>query len=886
MSLTKGQVIALINALGGGGGGGTPSQYLKTITKNTTDKTITIKDKQGNETTFEYGGGAELPFLSCERLGAYLYKITFDSIPDYVPADNFAIGACSTFVRDGKMHRSFDLTYDEGAEFWVKTKDFEGIARIDGVDDGNLNFDLLGQTPYCLADGVNTSGIMVSEHVLYNDFGFAGTGDKSNDMTLLPYTILTKAKSINDLNTNAEISDFLANMNIPPALAEKGYTLHWLVSDGSITFNITPKADGSAYELVDISTLPKITNFKWLNKANLRRNDSDIQTHPTGVERWNEIGANTTLADLRFTKCYESTARLSEFIGESGTTKDSTDAELEAIYDIAHQQYLTRTRNGATWQSVHAAIYGASGIESLFVQENYEHDFIEQGGETKDYTKEIQETISVIQIVTDDTTEEIDTKSMLTFGELQTVSTAEAWDLNWAFLKYADCQENIEEYLVDGTQENTLRYALQHGLPIHVECVAPVLEAYSGVTKLIIDANNHIKIRCWFATTTDTIWFNLYRVSLWCKNIQYIFPPVTYKITAGSYNSHVLAIKVDGEVLESDNYIKVEEGTHNISVELLDSAQYQLETFTINGASQTGTSVDYLVNQNITVMATAIERRNNITFTGLSALPPHEIIGEFFESDGYHTLGQITTDGQAQFILPRDAMAKFNLAGILMNKQLSTFTINGVEHKNDFSSDWRYDFNFTGVGDYTINIVVYEATRMMISDYDPTRGSLFIDGELAAPNAVLEKPKGIHNVNATAEEGTWFEGVEIYGWHYDPEQLPVDFDFQDSENWITPRFSVPTIYLSVYGSAIGKETVIGEMFNMDTGESLGEIKAGNHEFPSITNIRLDFDFSNVEPGTSPILVNGEDISGAVWGGQIQISRELHGAGTYEVIVGN
>lgn len=370
------QVLAILQGLIKANSG-KPQQYLKSITKNEDAKTITIKDENDTETTFEYG--ADLPFLSCERLGAYLFKITFDDVPEYVPTDNFAIGGCSAFVRGGKMYRNFDLTYDEVAEFWVKTKEFEGIARIDGVDDGDLNFNLLGQTPYCLADGVNNSGIMVSEHVLFNDFGFAGTGTKENDMTLLPYTILKKAISINDLNTNAEISDFLANMNIPPALAEKGYILQYLVSDGSITFAITPKSDGSAYELVDISTLPKITNFKWLNKATLERNDSDLQTHPTGVERWNEIDADTTLADLRFTKCYESPTRLSEFIGESGTTKDSTDEELTAIYDTARAAYLTRTRNGQTWQTCHSIIYG-DGIESLFVQENYEHDYIIHGG--------------------------------------------------------------------------------------------------------------------------------------------------------------------------------------------------------------------------------------------------------------------------------------------------------------------------------------------------------------------------------------------------------------------------------------------------------------------------------------------------------------------------
>lgn len=51
--------FARVLAMGaeGGGGGGEPSAYLKTIAKDDVNKTITITDKQGNATTFEFGGG-------------------------------------------------------------------------------------------------------------------------------------------------------------------------------------------------------------------------------------------------------------------------------------------------------------------------------------------------------------------------------------------------------------------------------------------------------------------------------------------------------------------------------------------------------------------------------------------------------------------------------------------------------------------------------------------------------------------------------------------------------------------------------------------------------------------------------------------------------------
>ena len=52
--------------------------------------------------------GEEKPYVSLERLGEYLFKITFDEIPEYTPVNNFSAGACSSFVRDGKLYRNYD----------------------------------------------------------------------------------------------------------------------------------------------------------------------------------------------------------------------------------------------------------------------------------------------------------------------------------------------------------------------------------------------------------------------------------------------------------------------------------------------------------------------------------------------------------------------------------------------------------------------------------------------------------------------------------------------------------------------------------------------------------------------------------------------------------
>ena len=174
-----------------------------------------------------------------------------------------------------------------------------------------------------------------------------------------------------------EVSNLLANTRIPNGLKSLDMLIQVLVTDGITTKLFTPTKNG--YEYIDITSNPKITNFKWVDRAIVNRTDSDIQLRPTGIERWNLINSETELEDLRFTKAYETPDYLSEFIGERETTKYSSDAELLAIYNIAHDLYLHRERNNTLWQSMHSIVYSEIKIENLFVQENYERDFVEYG---------------------------------------------------------------------------------------------------------------------------------------------------------------------------------------------------------------------------------------------------------------------------------------------------------------------------------------------------------------------------------------------------------------------------------------------------------------------------------------------------------------------------
>ena len=349
-------------------------------------------------------GGTDGSATSLERLDNYLFKATFATIPEFEEGDSQIVeGACTSFVKDGKLYRNLDLYYDEAISFLVKCKDFEGMAYIPGVNDtGSLDYRKLKQLPYHLLDGRNNSGIRVSMHLLYNDWDYEGAGEKNVPVYTLPYHILSEVKS---LTTAPALQNKLKNYldNIKPL--DNEYLLQFLVTDGTRTFIIVPPTSSSgSYQVIAATAgVEKLANFRYVGTATLARNASSLQTRPMGIERWNLIEDGYSLEQLRFTQAYVSPNRLSEFIGIDGTTKDSTDAELTEIYNEAHSRYLTRTRNGETWQTVYSIVYSADKIESLNIQENYNVDYISgKGGPS--YTPGTYITISDDDIIDVDIT--------------------------------------------------------------------------------------------------------------------------------------------------------------------------------------------------------------------------------------------------------------------------------------------------------------------------------------------------------------------------------------------------------------------------------------------------------------------------------------------------
>ena len=303
-----------------------------------------------------------------KRLSRYLFEIAFDSLPPEPVSGIDAISfGCSSYVRNGMLYRNLDWNYDNLASFKVICPEFNGMSFVSGLTDSEQPVDKLMQLPYRIVDGVNKHGIMCSTHVLYNDWDGIWNGEIP--LTSLPFLVLSNVRSMETLE--ADLAGILDNIYVPPAMAEMEYLIQVLVTDGTTAYVLAPSETSGVYEAINITENPKLANFRWASDATVTR--EQLQRRPTGVERWNMMPC--PLKDLRFTKAYEQPTRLSEFIGLRDTTKYSTDEELLAIYEDAHELYRIRTRDGTLWQTMHSVVYAPDGMKRLWVQEDWKKDY-------------------------------------------------------------------------------------------------------------------------------------------------------------------------------------------------------------------------------------------------------------------------------------------------------------------------------------------------------------------------------------------------------------------------------------------------------------------------------------------------------------------------------
>lgn len=312
-------------------------------------------------------------YTSLQRLRSYLYRVQFDILPEYDPSIDFLVGGCSSYVENGKLYRNLDWRNNYSATYIVEYNNFTGTAFLTLLEDGDIDDRLINQLPYNLSDGVNSSGIKISVHVLYNDWGWEGSGNMP--ITKLGYWLLTNITSMDTFE--ADVNDILSDLKVTSSLKENDILLQFLVTDGETTYVILPPTNASGnYTVVNATNNPKLTNFRWVSNAQVDRSDDDIQEHPNGIERWNMMPCE--LESLRYSIAYEEPTRLSDFIGEANTSKHSSDEQLIRVFEIAHENYLIskKQRDNIFWQTMHSVVYFENTMEHIYVQEDFNTDYI------------------------------------------------------------------------------------------------------------------------------------------------------------------------------------------------------------------------------------------------------------------------------------------------------------------------------------------------------------------------------------------------------------------------------------------------------------------------------------------------------------------------------
>ena len=389
--------------------------YLKTITKDEEDKTITIEDSQGNIVEFEYGASAvENAYDSIENVGnideSYLAYTEYSGL-DYGYAKEFFdnldtapnFGMCSSAIIDGHLVRNYDWHYSNANEFVVRTPAINNrhsvVGTVGQVSDLTKDFvkdreysEKYKVMPFFLVDGYNDAGLKMEINVVPNDKGdTTGTlvnGEEINALMFIRW-------ALDYCSTVDEVKSALENdisIVVPQIMRDMGYEVHFLMHDKTMGDD-----EGWVLEFVNNTCIwtnhNKMTNF-FITGVAFKEDgtvpvigDSDISNyglteHSQGLERYNIIvnhrGTETELLEaLKYTNLYTLSANkwYSELCsGDLLITSPMSD--FETAMTTAREQYGARARDTAlTDQTVHSVIYDSDGM-NIYAQENYDNRFI------------------------------------------------------------------------------------------------------------------------------------------------------------------------------------------------------------------------------------------------------------------------------------------------------------------------------------------------------------------------------------------------------------------------------------------------------------------------------------------------------------------------------
>ena len=354
------------------------------------------------------------PFKSINFIKNYFYEIAYENI-DYEYANDYLKkkkpiinGACSS-VRNGNWYgRNFDWTYDENAEFLVRTSRANGRYASIGLASGingltndvvksGVENELYKLVPFMMTDGINECGLVANTNVVPTDKGITtGTSAKISKEVEICSLMLVRYV-LDHFVTAKDAAEYIENymsVYVPSTLIDMGYETHLMIADEVDTYLVEFYGNET---VITQMTKPYMTNF-YLSDITLNADDTvytpndsghyasenNISENGSGLERYNIIVENYTDADtqsgmrelmnkLKYSKAYEGAEWYTEFVGINGLTVDSEVEDFAEEISYAEKLYEHRIRNGKTWHTAHSVVYDIENCKlSVIVQEDGE----------------------------------------------------------------------------------------------------------------------------------------------------------------------------------------------------------------------------------------------------------------------------------------------------------------------------------------------------------------------------------------------------------------------------------------------------------------------------------------------------------------------------------
>lgn len=349
--------------------------------------------------------------LHINKIADYLYTCEYQTY-DYAYAYEYFknvdapdSGACSA-LRVGNLYgRNLDMTYDNTAEFIIRTPAYRGFHKVLGVaeltsqlltslvDSGEPS-ELYKILPFRLMDGINDAGLVVNTNIAPVEDATVRTTGTNPDADISVSCLMLTRYILDRCATVSEAITELQQINI---YAPGSHEYHYMIADTDRTVVI----EFHNNQLVVCENNSIMTNFYLHNfdgntatatfkSSEYDPNNTTLTPHACGVERYDILNTNkdtitsvesmrSVMQQVHYTKTYDSSTNpfwYSEY-NEGMLTIDSLSSEYQPIIDGSRQVYENRTREKGqpyygTWQTVHTSVYDMlSQTLHIWVQENY-----------------------------------------------------------------------------------------------------------------------------------------------------------------------------------------------------------------------------------------------------------------------------------------------------------------------------------------------------------------------------------------------------------------------------------------------------------------------------------------------------------------------------------